>query len=67
MKHRPDCPCVNCNPVRCADCNSANPYLSSGVCRHRRACEARQMLAAGASPADAATHAQRLPTEENAS
>lgn len=43
----------------CRACGSANPYLTpDGVCRHRRACEARQMLRAGASAEDAAHHAQ---------
>jgi hypothetical protein len=60
MKHPDDCPCVVCNPVRCEDCGSANPYLTDGVCSHRRACEARQMLTAGAPSADAARHAQGL-------
>lgn len=59
-EHPEDCPCVMCNPVRCEDCGSANPYLTDGVCRHRRACEARQMMQAGVSSVEAARHAQRL-------
>lgn len=59
-KHPDNCPCVVCKPVRCVACHSANPDLIAGVCRHRRACEARQMLRLGESQAAAAAHAQGL-------
>lgn len=58
--HPEDCPCVVCNPVRCTDCGAANPHLRDGRCDHRRACEARQMMAAGVPSHEAARHAQRL-------
>jgi hypothetical protein len=53
---------------QCADCGSRGQQWShliergedEWVCKHRRACEARQMLTAGASSAEAAAHAQRL-------
>lgn len=60
MSHEKNCPCVVCNPVLCTDCGSANPYLRNGVCTHRRACEARQMMAAGVPSHVAARHAQGL-------
>jgi hypothetical protein len=50
---------------KCADCGAANPYLidydgdGRMVCEHRYACEARQMLKAGASSAEVAAHAQQ--------
>ncbi|MFL5861166.1 MAG: hypothetical protein ACJ780_10335 [Solirubrobacteraceae bacterium] len=44
---------------RCADCGAANPELVGGVCAHRYACEARQMLAVGVPAHRAAAHAQR--------
>lgn len=51
--------------ARCVECNAPirDPYLTGGldVCEHRRACEARQMMQAGVSSAEAARHAQRLP------
>jgi len=51
----------------CAECGARNPELVERhgllVCRHRSACEARQMLTAGHSAADAARHAQRSPYE----
>lgn len=58
-------------PKACEDCGARNPYLTfepgweddddgRWVCEHRRACEGRQMLAAGAPVADAARHAQGL-------
>jgi hypothetical protein len=46
---------------RCPHCGTSLPNPWTSECRHRRACEARQMLQAGASSADAARHAQRLP------
>ena len=45
---------------RCPDCNSPLPNPWTEQCRHRRACEARQMQQAGASWEEAAAHAQRL-------
>jgi hypothetical protein len=63
--HPPGCPCVNCNPVACTLCGLASPggthlRFSVNVCRHRRACEGRQMLNAGTPVATAAAHAQSL-------
>lgn len=58
-RHPDGCSCVVCAPVRCSDCGSANPHLlRDGRCTHRRACEARQMLKAGAGARAAANHAQ---------
>jgi hypothetical protein len=45
---------------RCPGCNAPLPNPWTDKCRHRRGCEARQMLQAGASSADAAAHAQNL-------
>jgi hypothetical protein len=50
--------------ARCACCGAANSQLvkdtaGNFVCRHRRACEARQMLQRGESPVQAAGHAQK--------
>lgn len=52
-------------PDRCEDCGAKNPYLVDWgfdephwVCEHRNACEARQMLADGASIKAVADHAQ---------
>lgn len=48
--------CVECGaPIR-------DPFLTGGleVCEHRKACEGRQMLKAGADVMDAARHAQGL-------
>lgn len=48
---------------RCPHCNAPlQPWTDE--CRHRRACEARQMLAAGAPVEDVAAHAQRLPRSQ---
>lgn len=62
MTHPAGCPCVVCNPKRCRECgapSSSGAHLNDqGVCKHRRACEGRQMLKAGRSVADAAAHAQ---------
>lgn len=62
MAHRDDCPCVNCNPIPCKDCGMASPkgthLNSAGVCKHRKACEGRQLLNVGASTEVAAGHAQ---------
>jgi transposase len=44
----------------CPDCGEPLPNPWTDECRHRRACEARQMLQAGAPTADAAAHAQNL-------
>lgn len=48
----------------CADCGAPihDPWLTGGlnVCEHRRACEGRQLLAAGHPVAVAAAHAQNL-------
>lgn len=43
---------------RCSECGAQGPTLFEGRCEHWRACEARQMLALGASPQEAADHAQ---------
>ena len=44
---------------RCELCGApVSPW--DDVCRHRKACEARQMLAAGEPSWKAASHAQRL-------
>lgn len=65
---------ITTRPKYCEACASANPQLVNDpdvnvvserfvdhwVCRNRRACEARQMLQAGASSDEAARHAQRL-------
>jgi hypothetical protein len=61
--HPEGCLCTQwCDPVFCADCGMRNPpMMLHGRCTHRRACEARQMLKAGARPEIAAAHAQRLP------
>lgn len=60
--HRDDCPCVNCNPIPCKACGMASPkgthLNSAGVCKHRKACEGRQLLNVGASTEVAAGHAQ---------
>jgi hypothetical protein len=45
---------------RCPECGAPLPNPWTDKCRHRRACEARQMLKAGGSAEDAARHAQRL-------
>jgi hypothetical protein len=45
---------------RCPDCGRAGLLPWQDRCPHRRACEARQMLKAGAAVEDAARHAQRL-------
>jgi hypothetical protein len=45
---------------RCPDCGARGLRPWEDRCPHRRACEARQMLKAGASSAEAAAHAQRL-------
>jgi len=62
--HASDCPCVNCNPTPCRDCGMASPggthLNAAAVCKHRRACEGRQLLNAGAGVEAAARHAQRL-------
>ncbi|HEY3435108.1 MAG TPA: hypothetical protein VGK41_05600 [Solirubrobacterales bacterium] len=62
MPHPDDCRCVNCNPTPCPDCGLASPggvHLGSdGRCQHRRACEGRQLLNAGASIDAAAARAQ---------
>ena len=46
----------------CPECGSKQLLPWEDRCRHRRACEARQMLKAGASSAEAPAHAQRLTT-----
>ena len=55
-------------PDRCEDCGARNPYMvfidwdaerDRWACEHRYACEARMMLAAGASSEAAAAHAQQ--------
>lgn len=63
MTTHPDgCPCVRCNPTPCKDCGMASPggtHLNQrGVCRHRRGCEGRQLLNAGADVETAAARAQ---------
>lgn len=68
MGHADDCQCRSCNPVRCIDCGIAAPWSEpvwryfddDGRCKHRRACEARQMLTAGVPSAIAAAHAQGI-------
>ncbi len=53
--------------MTCADCGITDRYTADfttdedgrTICRHRYACEARQMLNAGASSAEAAAHAQK--------
>lgn len=51
---------------KCRACGTANPYLTpAGVCQHRRACEARQMLRSGSTVAAAADHAQRPPSDDS--
>jgi hypothetical protein len=51
-------------PAKCEQCGSRQPFLIydalnwQWVCQHRRACEARVMLARGASSHLAAAHAQ---------
>lgn len=45
---------------RCPECNAPLPNPWTKRCRHRRACEARVMLANGESAARAAAHAQGL-------
>lgn len=44
----------------CPHCGSHQLKPWETECRHRRACEARQMLSAGESSAEAAAHAQGL-------
>ena len=65
--HPTDCPCVFCNPLACPACGCASPrgthLASDGRCSHRRACEGRQLLNAGAGVEEAAAHAQRLSTQ----
>lgn len=61
--HPKDCPCINCNPVACKLCGLASPggthlRFSLDRCKHRKACEARQMLNGGASMEQAAAYAQ---------
>lgn len=62
--HPADCPCVVCNPIACKDCGMASPkgthLNATGVCKHRRACQGRQMMNAGSSVTAAAAHAQGL-------
>jgi hypothetical protein len=45
---------------RCPHCGQPLPNPWTEECRHRRACEARQMMQAGVPAAEAARHAQRL-------
>jgi hypothetical protein len=47
-------------PHACLECGSRQLKPWEDRCKHRRACEARQMLKAGVSSGEAATHAQRL-------
>jgi hypothetical protein len=46
---------------RCPHCSAPLPNPWTDECRHRRACEGRQMLQLGATAEEAARHAQRLP------
>jgi hypothetical protein len=54
----------------CAECGSTGPKWSHlqevddgvWICKHVRACEARQMIALGTPVAEAAAHAQGLKT-----
>jgi hypothetical protein len=66
--HPKDCPCVRCNLIACLACGMVSPsgtHLNKrGVCRHRRACEGRQMLSAGVPVESAAAHVQGLDSEE---
>lgn len=62
MKHPDNCPCVVCNAPSCTDCgikSSEGRHFTDGRCKHRRACEARQMLKQGRRD-EAIRHAQRL-------
>jgi hypothetical protein len=45
---------------RCPECDAPLPNPWTQRCRHRRACEARQMMQAGVPVEEAARHAQRL-------
>lgn len=47
-------------PRACPECGSKQLAPWEDRCRHRRACEARQMLKAGTTSEEAATHAQNL-------
>lgn len=47
-------------PRPCPECGSRQLSPWEDRCKHLRACEARQMLKAGASTDEAAAHAQRL-------
>lgn len=62
--HPTDCPCIVCNPTLCRDCGLGSPggthLRIDGRCKHRRACEARQMLNRGEPIEKAVAHAQRL-------
>jgi hypothetical protein len=65
--HPENCACIVCNQTACTDCGMASPggtHLNGrGVCKHRRACEGRQMLNLGAPVAKAAAHAQGIADE----
>lgn len=54
-------------PKKCPECGSRQLSPWEDRCKHRRACEARQMLKAGASSDEAATHAQRLKSTSDGS
>lgn len=45
---------------RCPECGTSLPNPWTDRCKHRRACEARQMLHDGAPSHVAAAHAQKL-------